>query len=66
MLLKKYDMNGWRKVRVYKVGDADKYGIKFGKWYNYELIMLINKQLKLESKAIIKTVVNNADFDNQF
>jgi hypothetical protein len=52
-----------QKVRVYKVGDADRdYGIAYGEWYAYELIKLVNKQLMSEFKATVKTVSADMEY----
>lgn len=48
---------------VYKVNDGEKYGIKFGKSYSYELIKLINDKLKSEGKSIIKIAFSVDDFE---
>ena len=47
---------------VIQVGDSAKYGIEFGKEYNFELILLINDQLKTEGKSIIKVAIDWKDF----
>ena len=53
------------KVRVYKVGDASKYGIEFAGWYHWEMVKLVNKQLMSEGKATVKTVagINATDLE---
>ena len=53
------------KVRVYKVGDASKYGIEFGGWYHWEMVKLVNKQLMSEGKATVKTVSTDLDFNHK-